>query len=224
MQQPISALNGVIYSINESFLGPGCGSAGGMEGSNEDGKQPRMKEYEKQSCGGENVVYSGLSNRTKRRRSEESLSVDGVSVTIFTGNDQNDGNPLTFGSGGNKTTAISKWYAGENTVKEEVLSLVKRGISYSLVAFGVDVQSSFAMQSAPLIEWTGGSIVHVNDFFSQGNINAVGSADTIIEQVAEKVILGVFCPLCSTVDRHQPKIQSSAGQNAASARHLSLCK
>ena len=32
MHQPISALNGVIYSINESFLGPGCGSVGGMEG------------------------------------------------------------------------------------------------------------------------------------------------------------------------------------------------
>ena len=90
--------NGVIYSINESFLGPGCGNAGGMEGSNEDGKQPRIKRREKQTKGGENVVYSGLSNRTKRRRPEESLSVDGVSVTIFTGNGQNDRNPLTFGS------------------------------------------------------------------------------------------------------------------------------
>ena len=80
----------------------------------------------------------------------------------------------------------------ENTVKEEVLCLVKRGISFSFVTFGMDVQPSFAMQSAPLVEWTGGSIVHVNNFFSQSNINAVGSADTIIEQVAEKVILSPF--------------------------------
>ena len=83
MHQPISALNGVIYSINESFLGPGCGSVGGMEGSNEEGKQPRMKECEKQAAGVQNTIYSGLSYRAKRRRSEESLSVDGVSVTHF---------------------------------------------------------------------------------------------------------------------------------------------
>ena len=55
MQQPISALNGVIYSINESFLGPGCGIGAGMEVSNEDGKQPRIKRREKQTKGGENV-------------------------------------------------------------------------------------------------------------------------------------------------------------------------
>ena len=69
---------------------------------------------------------------------------------------------------------VPTWYAGNNTLKDEIFHLVDRGISYSFVIVDNDQKESISFHFAPLIEWTGGSIIQFDAYdVNIGNKNNI---------------------------------------------------
>ncbi len=189
------ALNGIIYSINESF-----GTAARQNDVNV------VLEHEEENGNATNNNMIPPNNNMKKRNNTfnsrnsnnnnlDKVILDGVSVTILTGNnhDQTEKNSISnnHSSSGAKTNAVNSdskvratWFAGKNSLKDEILNLVKYGISYSFGILDNDYTTSNISYYAPLVEWTGGSIERVDTYNANiNNENNQTSIDIVVDEL-----------------------------------------
>ena len=222
------AFNGLIYSINESFST--TAQSDYISNDNENNDMIKIKTNTQQQHENANIISGNTSSRKRSNYNvnnndnnnnnnnsfDDIITIEGVSVNIFTGNNHSPLNNSVANNGDKQNNMVPTWYAGNNTLKDEIFHLVDRGISYSFVIVDNDQKESISFHFAPLIEWTGGSIIQFDAYdVNIGNKNKKNidshETSTIFDSVVNELFLKDFAysSRLSLITTPKFKIQNS---------------